>query len=326
MFLLRPYNMIHYIARQRKGSAWYERPVRLVVDQSERLDKFLARMLPTHSRTKLAKLISEGGVLVDGRSLKSSATLEPGMSVEMDEPTDAERHDLTPADIELEVVYEDSHLLVVNKPRGLAAHPAASLREPSLVNALLARSHELSQAGGEFRPGIVHRLDKDTTGLMVVAKTDVAHVRLARQIEGKTAERRYFAIVAGNVDQDNFKIQAPIARDKRNRLKMAVDPHGKPATTVVHRIARIDAGNLLAVKLETGRTHQIRVHLSSLGMPVLGDRIYAPKNLQDVPLQLHAAYLSFDHPVLHDRIVCFAPPPNDFMDRELATQESLTTI
>jgi 23S rRNA pseudouridine1911/1915/1917 synthase len=292
----------------------------LVSESRERLDKFLARMLPDHSRTKLAKLITDGEVLVDGRVEKPSFQLEPGMSVTLDEPDETAPHDLTPADIWLEVLYEDEHMLIVNKPRGLAAHPAASLKEPSLVNALLARGGELSQTAGAFRPGIVHRLDKDTTGLMVVAKNDTAHVALARQIEGKTAERRYFAVVAGDPEQDRFIIDAPIARDKHTRLKMAVDSYGKRAVSHVRKVARLDEGSLLAVRLETGRTHQIRVHLRAIGHPVLGDEIYAPKEYQGVPLQLHAAYLALDHPVTGDRLAHFAPPPDDFLGHEQAVR------
>jgi 23S rRNA pseudouridine1911/1915/1917 synthase len=269
-------------------------------------------------------MIEDGQVLVNGHVEKPSFKLVEGLRVQLEEPTETEAHDLTPAEIPLDVVFEDSFLLVVNTPRGLAAHPAASLKEPSLVNALLARPGDLSTAGGDFRPGIVHRLDKDTTGLMVVAKTDTAHVHLAKQIEGKSAERRYFAVCAGTVEQERFRIDAPIARDRRNRLKMAVDPLGKPAVTHILRIARLDSGWLLAVRLETGRTHQIRVHLSSLGMPVLGDVIYAPKAYQSPPLQLHAGYLSFDHPATEKRVECFAAPPEDFFGRELATRDVLS--
>jgi 23S rRNA pseudouridine1911/1915/1917 synthase len=298
----------------------------LIADIPERLDKFLARMLPKHSRSKLVRLIDSGVVLVDGQAERTSFKLSVGTKVTLDEPSETDAHDLTPAEIDIDVVYEDEYLLVVNKPRGLAAHPAASLKEPSLVNALLARSHGLSTAGGDFRPGIVHRLDKETTGLMVVAKVDSAHVHLAKQIEEKAAERRYFAVVAGDVAQERFRIDAPIARDKKNRFKMAVDQHGRRAATQVLRIARLDAGYLLGLKLETGRTHQIRVHLSSLAMPVLGDAIYAPRNYQTGTLQLHAAYLSFDHPETGERIACFAPPPADFLGRELATEDMLLSI
>jgi 23S rRNA pseudouridine1911/1915/1917 synthase len=295
----------------------------LQVDQADRLDKFLARMLPEHSRSKLTKIIELGEVLVDGKPQKRSFQLEPGMQVTLEEPPDAEPHDLTPADIPLHIVYEDDIMLVVNKPRGLAAHPAASLKEPSLVNALLARGGELSQAGGDFRPGIVHRLDKDTTGLMVVAKTDSAHVSLAKQIEGKSAERRYFAVIAGHLDQEAFTISAPLGRDQRTRLKMAVDPRGKPAVTHVRLLKRLDQGSLIAARLETGRTHQIRVHLRSIGHPVLGDTIYAPREYQAWPLQLHAAYLALNHPDSGERLEFFAAPPTDFLAAEAATLEEV---
>ena len=293
-------------------------------EQPERLDKFLARMLPEHSRSKLVRLVDAGEVLVDGQVQKPSFLLHPGMAVVLDEPAETDAHDLTPADIPLEIVFEDAHLLVVNKPRGLAAHPAISLKEPSLVNALLARSHSLSQTAGAFRPGIVHRLDKETTGLMVVAKTDAAHVVLAKQMETKTAERRYVAVVGGSeIRDDRFKIDAPIARDKRNRLKMAVDSQGKHAVTHVKKVARISAGTLLALKLETGRTHQIRVHLRAFGLPVLGDTLYAPREYADGPLQLHAAYLAFDHPISGARIATYADPDEQFMGREFINRSIL---
>ncbi len=293
----------------------------LIADGRERLDVFLARHMPHHSRTRLARLISEGGVLVDGVVGKPSLGLEPGMEVSLEEPAPTAPHDLSPADIPLDVRYEDADLLIVNKPRGLAAHPASSLKEPSLVNALLARSHSLSTAGGDFRPGIVHRLDKETTGLMVVAKNDAAHVRLAKQIESKAAERRYLAVVAGELEQDRFVVNAPMARDKRDRLKMAVDPQGKPAVTHIMRVARLAAGTLVVARLETGRTHQIRVHLSAIGHPVLGDTLYAPREYSHGPMQLHAAYLSLRHPATGKRIAVYAPPPDDFLGAEAASEE-----
>jgi 23S rRNA pseudouridine1911/1915/1917 synthase len=286
-----------------------------VAESSERLDRFLAQRLPEHSRTKLAKLIDAGEVTVDGQAQKPSFKLEPGMKVALSEPPETPAHDLTPAEIPLDIVYEDDVLLVVNKPRGLASHPAASLNEPSLVNALLARGTKLSEVGEAFRPGIVHRLDKETTGLMVVAKTDTAHVTLARQIEGKSAERRYVAVVGGNVERERFLIDMPIGRDPKNRIRMAVVPDGKFARTHVKRLARLDAGTLLACRLETGRTHQIRVHLAYHAMPVLGDAIYAPKALREGPMQLHAAYLAFDHPTDGRRLAFTAEPDEEFLGR-----------
>ena len=297
-----------------------------LADTSERLDRFLSRVLPGHSRTKLALLATEGKVLVDGKIRKSSFALAPGMTVTLDAPEESQPHDLTPADIPLEVLFENADLLVVNKPRGLAAHPAVSLKEPSLVNALLARGHTLSEAGGTFRPGIVHRLDKDTTGLLVVAKNDAAHVNLARQIEGKTAERRYFAVVRGVPDQEKFKMDAPIGRDPKSRQKMAVVPSGRRAVSHVLMLGRSDAGTVLAVRLETGRTHQIRVHLRSIGHPVVGDTVYGVKETEGLPMQLHAAYLSFDDPTTGERITCFAEPPEDFAGRAFATREAIEKL
>jgi 23S rRNA pseudouridine1911/1915/1917 synthase len=298
----------------------------LTADRKERLDRFLSRSLPQHSRSKLTKLIAEGEVLVDGEpATKSGQELRPGQIIELTEPEESPEHDLAPANIPLDVRYEDDSLLVVNKPRGLAAHPAASLKEPSLVNALLARSHRLSEVGGSFRPGIVHRLDKDTTGLMIVAKTDAAHLALAKQIERKEAERRYVAVVAGEIEHEQFTIEAPIARDRHNRLKMTVDPAGKPARTHVRVLAPLPGwGTLVAARLETGRTHQIRVHLLATGYPVLGDTIYAPKQYRDGPLQLHAVFLAFAHPTTGARIEVFAEPPEDFRGRDHVTQSAVT--
>lgn len=294
-----------------------------IVDQKDRLDKFLARMLPEYSRTRLSKIVDSGLVLVDGAAQKPSFSLQPGMAVALEDPGPSEVHDLTPADIPLEILFEDESLLVVNKPRGLAAHPAASLKEPSLVNALLARNTSLSQTAGSFRPGIVHRLDKETTGLMVVAKTDRAHVILAKQMETKTAERRYFAVVAGDIEQEHFKVDGPIARNKNNRLLMAIDPAGKHALTYIKRIARLTQGVLVGARLETGRTHQIRVHLRAVGHPILGDKVYAPREFGSGPMQLHAAYLAFDHPLSGERIAVYADPDESFYGRALVKREHL---
>ncbi len=287
-------------------------------DSKDRLDRYLVRMMPEESRSRLAKWIEEHHVTVNGVQERSSFTVLPGMIVQVDTIGVSEPHDLSPANIPLEIVYEDEHLLVVNKPRGLATHPAASLKEPSLVNALLGRGGTLSEGSASYRPGIVHRLDKETTGLLVVAKTDQAHANLAKQIEGKSAERTYLAIVGGDVSPhgtpgSDFTISAPIARDSRNRLKMTVDPKGKPAITHVRVVRKVDAGTLLECRLETGRTHQIRVHLRSMGLPVIGDTLYAPKEFQTAPLQLHAYKLCFDHPVSAARIEVQADPPPDFL-------------
>jgi 23S rRNA pseudouridine1911/1915/1917 synthase len=294
--------------------------VTFIADRQERLDKFLARMLPEHSRTKLTKLVGEDLVRVNGKPTKPSLLLTSGDRVEVaSEPQQTNVHNLDPVQMDLEIVYEDDELLVVNKPRGLATHPAASLKQPSLVNVLLAQ-HSLSSGSASYRPGIVHRLDKDTTGLLMVAKTDSAHWKLSVQIAEKTAERRYVAVVYGQLDQDVFRIDAPIARDRANRLRMAIDPKGKHAVTHVKKIGRADPGPVVVVSLETGRTHQIRVHLKAVGHPVVGDPLYSQQKTA-LPLQLHAAFLSFDHPTSGKRISMFAAPPSDFVAQSIVTEE-----
>ncbi len=297
--------------------------MRLISNERGRLDKWLAAQLPEFSRSKLVRLIESGGVVVNGKVAKSSLALEPGAVVDLEAPDDSPVHDLTPADIPLHVLYEDDSLLVVNKPRGLATHPAASLSSPSLVNALLNRKGPLSQTAGDFRPGIVHRLDKDTSGLLVVAKTDSAHVILAKQIEKKTAERRYVAVVAGEVLRDKFRIDAPIARDHQDRKKMGVSSDGRPAGTQIKKLKRVEDGTLVGIRLETGRTHQIRVHLQAIGHPVLGDPIYAPKEWSVGALQLHAAFLGFLHPVTEEWMNFFVAPDSEFRAFEYVRQEDL---
>lgn len=297
--------------------------MKLVAEQQERLDRFLARVLPQHSRSRLSEWIQEGKVLVGGKPRKPSFLLEPGLVVELDEPAERKPHDLTPMALELDVRYEDEHLLVVNKPRGLATHPAPTLKGPSLVNALLARGQELSKGSESFRPGIVHRLDKETTGLIIVAKTDRAHASLAKQIADKVAVRGYLAVVAGSVARERFDIDAPLGRDPGNRQRMAVVPDGKPALTHVRRVGDTEAGTLLVVKLSTGRTHQIRVHLAAIGNPVIGDALYAPPEYRGGPLQLHAAFVCFSHPVTGDRIQVFAEAPEDLLARDLCNATAL---
>lgn len=294
----------------------------LIADREERLDKFLAGTLTNFSRSKLTEMIDSGLVEVDGQPQKRSFRVAPGMMVQIPEPGPSVAHDLTPAEIPLDILYEDGDLLVVNKPRGLATHPAPSLREASLVNALLAHGTSLSNAGGEYRPGIVHRLDKDTTGAILIAKNDAAHASLAKQIELRTAGREYLAVIDGflAIEGDWLRIEAPIARDPKNRLRMSISKDGKAATTLVQAVGRIDAGMVVRCKLLTGRTHQIRVHLSSINHPVLGDAIYAPKRLQGVPLQLHAWRIAFDHPRTGTRMEVVAPPPPDFLGSTLSSQ------
>lgn len=270
-------------------------------------------MLPHKSRTKLSRMIEDGQVTVNGDPQKKSFKLEPGMRVALPQPPESAPHDLEPFGMDLDIAFEDESVIVVNKPRGLAVHPAPSLREPTLVHALLARSGTLSTAGGAFRPGIVHRLDKATTGLMLVAKSDRAHMSLARQIERRTVERRYLAVVAGDLAQPEMLIDAPIGRHPARRQHMAVVASGRRAVTHVSFLSRVEQGSLLECRLETGRTHQIRVHLAAIGHPVIGDPVYAPRELRSGPMLLHAYYLAFDHPLDGTRIEVRAKPPEDFV-------------
>lgn len=296
-----------------------------VAKESARLDRFLADMLPEFSRTKLAALIEDDGVWVDGVLRKPSFRVEPGMLVSLDDVEPTPPHDLTPIPMDLEVVFEDEHLMVINKPRGVATHPAPGLQEATLVNALLARNGDLSSGSADFRPGIVHRLDKETTGLMVVAKTDQAHRHLAVQIAEKSAQRRYVAFAQGKLSHPRLKVDAPIARDPRDRRKMTVDPKGKSAVTHLKVLSEIDGNSLVAARLETGRTHQIRVHLMAAGHPLRGDTIYAKMPWGDGPLQLHAAFLGFIHPETGKAMALFAPPPSDFYHADLIARGEIET-
>jgi 23S rRNA pseudouridine1911/1915/1917 synthase len=209
--------------------------------------------------------------------------------------------------MDLDVPFEDDHLLVVNKPRGLATHPASSLKEPSLVNALIGRGTTLS--GGEgFRPGIVHRLDKDTTGLMVVAKTDEIHRKLQQLISDRQLLRVYVFRCHGDIGSNPFRVEAPILRDPKYRLRMTIDPKGKAAATQFYPIELSGPFSTGLAKLETGRTHQIRVHLSSVKRPIAGDSLYGSP-LRNSPMCLHSCYLSFRHPVSDELIEVFSSAP-----------------
>jgi 23S rRNA pseudouridine1911/1915/1917 synthase len=293
----------------------------MTAEGKERLDRFVARKMPEHSRTRVVQAIREGQVSVEGEVVtKPSHELRPGQQVDVQSIPESEPHNLEPAEIPLDVRYEDEHLLVVNKPRGMASHPAPGLGPSTLVNALLARSHSLSTHAGDWRPGIVHRLDKETTGLMIVAKNDRAHRALAEQIKSKHAERVYVAVVFGQPEHAQFTINKPIGRNPGVPSLMTVKQGGREAITHVRVIpSKLEPLNqsLVCCRLETGRTHQIRVHLSSMGHPVKGDKQYAKKPWNEGPMQLHAALLAFDHPATGERVAVYAEPPDDF---ELKTE------
>jgi 23S rRNA pseudouridine1911/1915/1917 synthase len=287
--------------------------------KGERLDQYLCAQMEGVSRSRLQDLISEGLVQVNGKPAKSSLKLRGGEVLDVTIPP-PEEMSLAPEAIPLEVVYEDSDLLVVNKPQGMATHPAPGTLSGTLVNALLAHCVDLSGIGGVTRPGIVHRLDKDTSGLLVVAKNDLAHQGLSAQIAAKTATRQYLAVIMGTLATPEGTIDAPIGRHPSQRIKMAIVEGGRHAVThwrvleVFHAPGR-PAASLVELTLETGRTHQIRVHLAHLNRPIVGDPVYAPPSPFPVKLSgqaLHAFRLAFDHPRDGRRLTFEVPPPEPF--------------
>ena len=295
-----------------------------------RLDRALAAAVPTLSRERLKALIRSGAVEIQGSALRDPALkVRGGESLRVEVPEALPAHN-EPQDIPLVVVFEDEHLLVVDKPAGLVVHPAAGNLDGTLVNALLHHcAGNLSGIGGVARPGIVHRIDKDTSGLLVVAKTDVAHEGLAKQFAAHSIERRYLAIVGGLPKVDQGTIDAPLARSSTNRKKIAiVGAHrGKRAVTRWRRVEVLKDAALIECRLETGRTHQVRVHLASIGHPLLGDPVYGRtggihgKMLKELGFQrqaLHAAQLGFTHPVTKNRLSFSSAMPPDMQELKRA--------
>lgn len=279
----------------------------------ERLDVFLARMDETLSRSRVQRLIADGHVMVDGKTPKASQRLSEGatVAVEMPEP---EATDILPEKIPLDILYEDEDVIVVNKARGMVVHPAAGVSRGTLVNALLAHCKDLSGINGALRPGIVHRLDKDTSGVMIAAKNDAAHRSLAEQIQQKTAKRVYWAILTGNIAEEEGVIHGAIGRNPKDRQKMAVvRENGKDATTKFRVLERFGTYTLVECRLMTGRTHQIRVHMAYIGHPVVGDPKYGAKKCPfSIEGQaLHSKTLMFTHPRTGERMEFEAPLPED---------------
>jgi len=263
-----------------------------------RLDVFAAKMLPDLSRTQAQKLIAEGAVTVDGRTLKANYKLSAGERVDCRIPS-AKPLEVAAEPIDLDIVYEDNDLLVVNKPQGMVVHPANGNYTGTLVNALLHHCRDLSGINGVLRPGIVHRIDKDTSGLLVVTKNDSAHRSLARQIKEHTVKRLYAALVHGIIDEPAGLIEAPIGRDLHDRQKMAVvAKNSKEAITEYRVLERLRDYTLVECRLKTGRTHQIRVHMAYIRHPVAGDPKYGPRKppLGLTGQALHAQVLGFFHP------------------------------
>lgn len=268
------------------------------------------------SRTQAATLIANGHVLVNGGREKASYKGETGDVIRVTIPPPPGR-DIIPEQIPLDVVYEDEHLLVVDKAAGMVVHPAPGNWTGTLVNALLGRGEPLAEGGGEDRAGLVHRLDKDTSGLLVVAKSDAAHRILSSALAARQVTRRYAAVCWGHLAEDRITVDKPIARDPRDRTRMAIVQTGKAARTDFMRLARFDAVDLLRAHLHTGRTHQIRVHLASTGHPVIGDDTYGGgggRRLAALPPRrhfLHAAWLRFRHPMSGDVLDLRSPLPAD---------------
>lgn len=284
------------------------------VSDGRRLDVQLAEISGL-SRSRVAALMEDGCLTVDGKTVTKAGTRPaPGSALVLHEPPPAPAIP-QPENIPLDILYEDADVAVVFKPCGMVVHPAAGNETGTLVNALLYHLDHLGSIGGEVRPGIVHRLDKDTSGLLLVAKNDAAQIALSRQLQMRQMEKHYLALVEGHMREDEGRIEAAIARSKTDRKKMAVDPQGRDAVTLWRVMEEGRAAALLDVHILTGRTHQIRVHMKSIGHPVCGDPIYGTARGVQVPrLMLHAHTLAFTHPVSGKRMELVCPPPEEFTD------------
>ena len=278
----------------------------------ERIDKALSSLHAEWSRSQIGNWITDGLVKVNGAEVKAKYKVKAGDVVEIDVP-EAEPLEIVAEDLDLEIIYEDADVLVANKPRGMVVHPAPGHTTGTLVNGLMHHCKDLSGINGVMRPGIVHRIDKDTTGLLMVAKNDVAHESLVNQLVNKTVTRKYTALVHGHIAHDKGTIDAPIGRDQKDRQKQAVVDSGKHAVTHFQVIERFGDYTLVECRLETGRTHQIRVHMNYIGFPLVGDPKYGPKKTIDFGGQvLHAGVLGFEHPVTGEYLEFSVPLPEDF--------------
>ena len=285
-------------------------------DKGQRLDTYIAKIDENITRTSAQRLIEEENILVNGKKQKVSYKIQNNdkITIEIPEPKQIE---LKAQNIPLDVIYEDSDIIVINKPKGMVVHPANGNPDGTLVNAILSRCKDsLSGIGGEIRPGIVHRLDKDTSGLLIVAKNDKSHVKMSEQIKNHEVKKTYIALVRGVLKENEATINMPIGRSNTDRKKMAVVKNGKNAITHIKVIKRYNKYALLEINIETGRTHQIRVHLSHIGFPVVGDYTYSNgKNEFGIIGQcLHAKALDFKHPITQKEIHLEAPLPEYFRD------------
>ncbi|WP_047981336.1 RluA family pseudouridine synthase [Ornithinibacillus contaminans] len=266
------------------------------IDAKTRIDKLMAEINQEQSRSQVQSWITKGHVFVNGEVVKANYKCQEGDTITWSIP-ETETLDIEPEDIPLAIMYEDNDLLVINKPKGMVVHPSAGHQTGTLVNALLYHCNDLSGINGVERPGIVHRIDKDTSGLLVVAKNDKSHKHLAEQLSNKDVERKYEAVVHGVINHDTGIVDAPIGRDPKDRQKMGIVENGKHAVTHFQVLHRYQEFTHVECQLETGRTHQIRVHMRYIGFPLVGDPKYGPRKTLDTNGQaLHAKVLGFNHP------------------------------
>ena len=283
--------------------------------KGERLDKVLSVLNEEWSRSQVQQWIKEGNIKVNDKHVKANYKCQFG-DVIVVTPSEPEELDVVAEDIPLDIYYEDADVIVVNKPKGMVVHPAAGHGSGTLVNALMFHCKDLSGINGIMRPGIVHRIDKDTSGLLMVAKNDYAHEKLVKQLTEKTVTRKYKALVHGVIPHDAGTVDAPIGRDKRDRQSMTVtDENSRHAVTHFHVLERFKDFTFIECQLETGRTHQIRVHMKYIGYPLAGDPKYGPRKTPDLNGQaLHAAVLGFIHPRTEEYLEFEAPLPTYFVD------------
>ncbi len=292
-----------------------EEMITLTATESARCDKYIAECVEGVSRSYIKKLFEEGKILVNNAPKSASYKLKAGDVIEFSLP-EAEEIDAIPEDIPLDIAYEDDELLVINKPRGMVVHPAPGNSSGTLVNAVLFHCEgKLSGINGKMRPGIVHRIDKDTTGLLVVAKTNDAHQFLSDQLGDRSLSREYYALVHGNIKEDSGTVDAPIARSENDRKKMTVTyKNSREAVTDFFVEERFGTYTLVRCKLRTGRTHQIRVHMKHIGHPIVGDKTYGVKKEEFnlIGQLLHAGKIGFIHPITNEQVYYTAPLPEDF--------------